>query len=212
VTLRSSSTAMQLADAPAALGNLLAVCVLAIADAASTVPKVLAYAVVDLIDRLTGSGVNVCRKKIAWHAPRYTTAPVLAARADEYKELDVPATLAASTFPLAPEELIRKAKAVMAVEFGTKAGSNPDHYLTDDFQFVAPIVGPLSKTEFVNAFGSFKVKEAFPDLQDNAFFTVDPLEPNRVWFFSRATGTHTGPLNFGAPIAPTGKRVESPPQ
>ena len=30
---------------------------------------------------------------------------------------------------------------------------------------------------------------------------VDPLEPNRVWFFSRATGTHTGPLG---PIQATG--------
>lgn len=36
-----------------------------------------------------------------------------------------------------------------------------------------------------------------------AFLEVDPLEPNRVWFFSRATGTHTGPLGaFG--LGPTG--------
>ena len=33
-----------------------------------------------------------------------------------------------------------------------------------------------------------------------------------MWFFSRASGTQTGPLNFGKPIAPTGKRVQSPPQ
>ena len=77
---------------------------------------------------------------------------------------------------------------------------------------MAPIVGPLGKREFLNAFGSFKVKEAFPDLTDNSWFQVDPLEPNRVWFFSRATGTQTGKLNFGKPIAPTLKRVESPPQ
>ncbi|CAK9036172.1 unnamed protein product, partial [Durusdinium trenchii] len=38
---------------------------------------------------------------------------------------------------------------------------------------------------------------------------VDPLEPNRVWFFSRATGTHTGPLG---PVPPTGKKIELPPQ
>ena len=98
------------------------------------------------------------------------------------------------------------------LQFGTLAGSNPDELLADDFQFVAPIVGPLGKREFLNAFGSFKVKEAFPDLADNSWFHVDPLEPNRVWFFSRASGTQTGALNFGKPIAPTGKRVESPPQ
>ena len=98
------------------------------------------------------------------------------------------------------------------LQFGTLAGSNPDEMLADDFQFVAPIVGPLGKREFLNAFGSFKVKEAFPDLADNSWFQVDPLEPNRVWFFSRASGTQTGALNFGKPIAPTGKRVESPPQ
>ena len=84
--------------------------------------------------------------------------------------------------------------------------------LSDDFQFVAPIVGPLSKAEFLAAFGSFKVKDAFPDIQDNSWFKVDPLEPNRVWFVSRATGTHTGTLNFGWPRPPTGKVVESPPQ
>ena len=60
---------------------------------------------------------------------------------------------------------------------------------------MAPIIGPLSKQEFVKAFGSFKLKEAVPDLADNSWFQVDPLEPNRVWFFARATGTHTGTLN-----------------
>ena len=45
------------------------------------------------------------------------------------------------------------------LQFGTLAGSDPDELLADDFQFVAPIVGPLGKREFLNAFGSFKVKE-----------------------------------------------------
>ena len=65
---------------------------------------------------------------------------------------------------------------------------------------------------YVRSFHHGQVKEAFPDLADNSWFQVDPLEPNRVWFFSRASGTQTGALNFGKPIAPTGKRVESPPQ
>merc|ERR1712203_254049 len=84
--------------------------------------------------------------------------------------------------------------------------------LSNDFQFVAPIIGPLGKHEFLRAFGSFKVKDALPDLADNSWFQVDPLEPNRVWFFSRATGTHTGTLQFGAGVPATGKAVRMPPQ
>ena len=206
---------MRLSGIPSAIGNLLTVMILLAADIASVVPRMLAYGAVSLIDRITGSGANTARAKIAWHPQRYATMPVMArepADGSGFGELDVPATLSASTFLLKPDTLIEKAKAVLAAEFGTRAGADPDTLLSDDFQFVAPIVGPLGKREFLNAFGSFRVKDAFPDLADNSWFQVDPLEPNRVWFISRATGTHTGPLNFGSPIAPTGKRVESPPQ
>lgn len=126
-------------------------------------------------------------------------------------ELDVEATLSNSTFPLKPDILLEKAKEVLGCEFGTVSGSSGS-VLADDFQFVAPIVGPLEKSEFMAAFGSFKVKDAISDLKDNSWFQVDPLEPNRVWFFSRATGTHDGPLNFGSTIAATGKEIRMPPQ
>jgi hypothetical protein len=126
-------------------------------------------------------------------------------------ELDVEATLAQSKFPIKPAELISKAKAIIASEFGTAEGADGS-CLAEDFQFVAPIVGPLSKSEFLRAFGSFKLKDAVPDMKDNSWFQVDPLEPNRVWFFSRATGTHTGTLNFGAGIPATGKSIHQPPQ
>ena len=151
-------------------------------------------------------------RKLGWHEQRYATSPVFS---DEggYEALDSAATLATSTFPIGPEELIAKAKRVLAAEFGTKAGADPAALLSDDFQFVAPIVGPLSRAEFVRAFGSFKLKEAFPALRDKAWFAVDPLEPNRAWFFSRAEATHTGTLHFGGrAIAATHKVVRSPPQ
>merc|ERR1712146_448020 len=35
-------------------------------------------------------------------------------------------------------------------------------------------------------------------------------EPNRVWWFTRSIGTHTG--QFGGSISPSGTRVEWPPQ
>ena len=57
------------------------------------------------------------------------------------------------------------------------------------------------------------MKKGFPDLVNNYWgFHVDPMEPNRVWFFTRASGTHTGEFNFGRPIPPTGKEVHTPPQ
>ena len=87
--------------------------------------------------------------------------------------------------------------------------------LAHDFRFVAPVVGPLGKDEFIRIFGSFKLEDALPDLQENHWgFHVDPLEPNRVWWMSRPQGTHTGPLCFPPPnvIPPTHKTVRWPVQ
>lgn len=199
----------------AAAGNVATSAIMLGADAVGTCARWATYALVAAVDRCTGSGRGTARRKIPWHPQRFSTAPVLQAGRgahDGIGALDVDATLAASTFPLRPADLVARAQNVLRQEFGTRAGSDPDALLSDDFQFVAPIVGPLSKAEFLAAFGSFKVKDAFPDIQDNSWFKVDPLEPNRVWFVSRATGTHTGTLNFGWPRPPTGKVVESPPQ
>mmetsp|Transcript_52668 Transcript_52668/g.113814 ORF Transcript_52668/g.113814 Transcript_52668/m.113814 type:complete len:291 (-) Transcript_52668:38-910(-) len=193
-------------------GNLTAAVILLVGDILASVVSFTTHCLVNVIDRLCGSGKNTARRKVPWHKQRYTTAPVYVATRDpEIGELDVEATLKHSTFPIKPTELLRKAKEVLASEFGTAEGCDRS-CLAEDFQFVAPIVGPLSKSEFLRAFGSFKIKEAIPDLKDNSWFQVDPLEPNRVWFFSRATGTHTGTLNFGAPIAATGKSIQMPPQ
>jgi len=163
------------------------------------------------VDRLCGSGTNTVWCRTPWHEQRFSNEPVYAESGMAWGELDVDATMRKSTFPISPEVLVGKAKAVLGCEFGTKNGADAS-CLSEDFQFVAPIIGPLGKQEFLNAFGSFKVKEALPDLSDNSWFQVDPLEPNRVWFFSRATGTHTGTLQFGAGVPATGKAVRMPPQ
>mmetsp|Transcript_26246 Transcript_26246/g.62150 ORF Transcript_26246/g.62150 Transcript_26246/m.62150 type:complete len:314 (-) Transcript_26246:359-1300(-) len=143
---------------------------------------------------------------------RYSTRGKLKyVEGEEYKdEIDVPATLkSASSFPLTPEELVQKCKAVLTSDFGCKDPS----VLAPDFRFVAPVVGPLGKEEFTAAFASFKVRDALPDVRENSWnFHVDPIEPNRVWWLARAQGTHSAPLFFPPPkkIEATGVKVEWP--
>lgn len=101
--------------------------------------------------------------------------------------LDEKATLAHSQKALfahfSEAQLIEKAKYMLQKEFGCL---EPD-LLAQDFQFLFPVVGPLPKNEFVEAFGGFKVKQVFPASRANYWnFAVDPLEPNRVWFLAKA--------------------------
>lgn len=101
------------------------------------------------------------------------------------------------------QDLIERSYALIRSEFGCL---KPE-LLSEDFQFECFPVGPLSKAEFVEAFLSFKLRDAFPTGRGNFFnFCVDPLEPNRVWFFSRAQMTHRGPLKLG-PMMKTLKPV-----
>lgn len=193
------------------LGNCAAFAILLSADVLASSTSWMARSLACVVDKICGSGTNTVWRRTPWHEQRYATEPVYVDSGMAWGELDVAATLKNSKFPIGPEALMKKAKEVLGCEFGTKPGADSS-CLAEDFQFVAPIVGPLGKTEFLKAFGSFKVKEALPDLKDNSWFQVDPLEPNRVWFFSRATGTHTGTLNFGAGLPATGRAVNMPPQ
>mmetsp|Transcript_13007 Transcript_13007/g.30802 ORF Transcript_13007/g.30802 Transcript_13007/m.30802 type:complete len:241 (-) Transcript_13007:73-795(-) len=113
-----------------------------------------------------------------------------------------------SNFPIAPDNLIARAKEVLGPEIGigTKDGGE---CLADDFQFCAAVVGPIPKEEYLNALGSFKLEDSF-EIQQNLFgFTVDPMQPNRVWFFDRQTAKHVDTFNG---VEATGKELEMPPQ
>ena len=69
----------------------------------------------------------------------------------------------------------------------------------DDFIFRGPVIGPLNKADYMEVLDYFKIYVAFPDIDPHCFgFTVDPLDPYRVWFFLRATGTYQKPL--GGPV------------
>ena len=76
-------------------------------------------------------------------------------------EVDEAAMLAASTFPIKPPELIERAKQVLEAGVGTK---DEGKCLADDFEFCAAVVGPLGREEYLAALGSFKLEDAFPDL------------------------------------------------
>merc|ERR1711957_331729 len=93
---------------------------------------------------------------------------------------------------------------------GIKLGLEDDgNCLADDFEFVAAVVGPIGKDEYINALSNFKLEDSF-DINQNAFgFLVDPMQTNRVWWFSRSEATHKGAF-MGA--EPTGKKLTLPPQ
>ena len=70
-------------------------------------------------------------------------------------EVDEEAMLAASTFPIKPDELIGRAKQVLEAGVGTKDGGA---CLAPDFEFCAAVVGPLGRDEYLGALGNFKVR------------------------------------------------------
>lgn len=82
------------------------------------------------------------------------------------------------------------------IQTGTKDGGA---CLAPDFEFVAAVVGPIPKDEYLAALGSFKLENSF-DIQSNFFgFTVDPMQTNRVWFFSRQVAKHIAPFMGAVP-------------
>lgn len=122
--------------------------------------------------------------------------------------LDEAALLAKSTFAISPADLIQRAKEVLGPETGIGTIDN-GACLAEDFEFCAPVVGPLGRAEFLDALGDFKLTDSF-DIDNRFFgFLVDPLQTNRVWFFSRVESTHKAPF-MGA--QPTGKKLILPPQ
>jgi hypothetical protein len=123
-------------------------------------------------------------------------------------EIDATAAYKASTFPISPDDLIARATRVLSpdIGIGTKDGGA---CLADDFEFVAAVVGPISKDEYLNALNGFKLEESF-DIQQNMFgFTVDPMQTNRVWYFGRQVAKHIRPF-MG--VEPSQKELTLPPQ
>ena len=110
---------------------------------------------------------------------------------------------------------IARAQTFLLEGNGFYAAPQPDLF-AEDFVFRAPVVGPLCKTDYLQTMGLFKLWEALPDMQANAFgWCLVPPKPDdvpgevTVRVYVQNTGTHTGPLDVGSlVIPPSGKSYE----
>lgn len=122
-------------------------------------------------------------------------------------ELDVEKMISESTFEISPTALIERAKEVIENGIGL---SHPDD-LAEDFQFIFPVIGPLSKKSYLDTLQMFDLKTMLPTANDGLYynFHVDPYEHDRVWYVSRMITKHEGGGYFGPP---TKKVINCPPQ
>jgi hypothetical protein len=110
---------------------------------------------------------------------------------------------------------------ILANEFiytssGFYSAADPSFY-SDDFIFRGPYIGPLNKKDYLATMDTFKIYEGLPDISPNAFgFSIDPKNPNRVWFLVRNSGTFTGKpgigLGYGQYFPPNGAKLEGCPE
>ena len=134
---------------------------------------------------------------------------------------------ATSSSPLLPRPVANPAVETLARRYfslgnkvkqqlGPTTAEDLERELADDFEFVAPLVGPLERSAIIAATTGLDLGEGLPDFDARYHdFRADPDDPQRVWCTMRVTGTHTGVLSFGGikaepKMPPT--VVESPPE
>jgi hypothetical protein len=112
-----------------------------------------------------------------------------------------------AAFSIAPDELILRAKDIATIRgMGTKDGGA---CLADSFQFVAQFV-QVDRKGYLGALESFNLEDSFAVAQNMFGWTVDPMQPNRVWFLNRQQATFSnGPFQG---VAPSGETIVLPPQ
>lgn len=118
-----------------------------------------------------------------------------------------------------PDGVIGLTKQFMAEGNGFYSPPRRD-WFADDFAFRGAVLGPMNKDGYIRNLEGFKLYEAFPDIAPNpSSYSIDAVNPRRVWFLVRPTGTHKGavPLRY-LPWAPpfmfeaTGAKVEGGPE
>eukprot|EP00591_Stephanopyxis_turris_P000357 CAMPEP_0195523954 /NCGR_PEP_ID=MMETSP0794_2-20130614/23486_1 /TAXON_ID=515487 /ORGANISM="Stephanopyxis turris, Strain CCMP 815" /LENGTH=233 /DNA_ID=CAMNT_0040654065 /DNA_START=33 /DNA_END=734 /DNA_ORIENTATION=+ len=108
-------------------------------------------------------------------------------------EIDSEKAFAESVFPIKPDDLINRAKEVLGPDINIGI-SDGGRCIADDFEFCAPVVGPIGKDAYLEALEGFKLQDNF-DITQNMFgFTVSPVQPYRVYFFSHQTAKQVQPF------------------
>lgn len=90
-----------------------------------------------------------------------------------------------------------------------------EELLSEEFVFRGPYIGPLNKKDYGATMNYFSVYESIPDISPNAWgFSIDPQDPNRVWFMVRNSGSFTGkPFSInGIDFPASGKALEGCPE
>lgn len=132
--------------------------------------------------------------------------------------VDEVATEREADFPIQPSELIKLTKRFLATEAPEATLPGDGSLMTEDFQFIGPVIGPLDKEEFMATRNTVDFFRSFPDATAQFHhFRVDPFEPSRVWYTARGTGQHTGEAVSGSDAAllfgePSGIQYRNPPQ
>ena len=110
-----------------------------------------------------------------------------------------------TTATAAQIDVVEATKEFLASSTGYYSPVAPDA-LDDAFVFRAPSIGPLNKRDYIFTMTNLQTYVGYPDIKPNAFgFTIDPADPLKCIFWTRATGT------FSAPWNPFGKRAEQLP-
>eukprot|EP00567_Pseudictyota_dubia_P013125 CAMPEP_0197436142 /NCGR_PEP_ID=MMETSP1175-20131217/3617_1 /TAXON_ID=1003142 /ORGANISM="Triceratium dubium, Strain CCMP147" /LENGTH=283 /DNA_ID=CAMNT_0042965355 /DNA_START=167 /DNA_END=1018 /DNA_ORIENTATION=+ len=110
--------------------------------------------------------------------------------------------------------LIEKTKDIIDNKSGFYSSCDASVF-AEDFVFRGPYVGPLNKKDYLGTMEAFSIFKSIPDIKANAWgFSIDPKDPNRVWFMVRNTGTFTGDplLPDLLNVQPNGGKLEGPPE
>ena len=138
--------------------------------------------------------------------PASSASVLLAATYDSVEMADTAANSASI--------LVERAKDIVYNKSGFYSKYDMEAF-AEDFVFRGPYIGPLNRRDYLDTMDAFGIYNAFPDLCPNAWgFSIDPKDPNRVWFMVRNTGTFNGtPLAPGTlNYQPNGAKLEGCPE
>jgi hypothetical protein len=138
--------------------------------------------------------------------PNFSIPSVPFAKGEETTE-----QFSAESFEPLPENLIARAKTVVATDLGIQDSA----VLSEDFLWIGPLLEkPLDKVDYLAAGKFFNIRAAFPDLDYRAHdFRVDANDPMTVRCTVRPIGSMRGSLRLrNEVVKPNGKPLRGPPE